>query len=84
MSRDQRGSIDVRRLAQPRAHRHGLPGRFVAQRAEQLAETLDLRRAGENVAQHDKPLVLGGVKVRRYELGTERLPAVANLCPSSI
>src|SRR5437773_2367662 len=60
--RQRERRFSLRRLSQPRAHRHGLPGGFIAERAKQLAETLDLCGAGEDLPQHQKPLLKEGLR----------------------
>ena len=59
MSSDERRSRYARRLArgcaEPGAGWHVFPHHFVAERAKQLAEIVDLPGAGENVPQHPNP-----------------------------
>ena len=62
MARDQGGTGNSVGLAEPGLHRHQLPHRLVAERGEELAEVLDLGRAGKNFPQHQKPLVTEGLR----------------------
>ena len=62
VARDERRAGDSVRIPEPRLDRQRLPRGLVAERGEEFAEVLDLRCAGENVAQHQKPLVREGLR----------------------